>query len=131
VDDVAWTSEGATEDAIGESLEQAATAAQEWAVANAVTFDTEKTEAILFSRRRKRSTPATPPRGILVDGRTVQFNKQATRWLGVWLDSQLTLKDHHDVRMKIARNAQNRLRRLAGQVGLSPENCRKVQAACV
>jgi len=24
-----------------------------------------------------------------------------------------------------------RLRRLAGQVGLSPENCRKVQAACV
>jgi len=109
----------------------AATAAQEWAVANAVTFDTEKTEAILFCRRRKHNTPAAPPRGILVDGRTVEFNKQATRWLGVWLDSQLTLKDHHDVRMKKARNAQNRLRRLAGQVGLSLENCRKVQAARV
>ena len=26
---------------------------------------------------------------------------------------------------------QNRLRRFAGQVGLSPENCRRVQAACV
>ena len=79
VDDVAWTSEGATEDAISESLEQAATAAQEWAAANAATFDTEKTEAILFSRRRKHNTPAAPPRGILVDGRAVQFNKQATR----------------------------------------------------
>jgi len=61
----------------------------------------------------------------------VHFNKQATRWLGVWFDSQLTLKEHHDVRIKEARNAQNRLRRLAGQVGLSPENCRRVQAACV
>jgi len=66
-----------------------------------------------------------------VVGHTVQFNAQATRWLGVWLDSQLTLKEHHEVRMKKARNAQNRLRRLAWQVGLSPENCRRVQTACV
>jgi len=65
-----------------------------------------------------------------VAGRTVHFNAQATRGLGVWLDSQLTLKEHHDVRMKKARNAQNRLRRLAGQVGLSLENCRRVQSAC-
>jgi len=33
--------------------------------------------------------------------------------------------------MKKARNAQNRLRRHAGQVGLSPENCRRVQSTCV
>ena len=131
VDDVAWTTEGTTGNGISESLEQTAAAAQEWATANAVSFDTAKTEAILLSGRRKCKTPAAPPRGIEVEGRTVHFNKQATRWLGVWLDSQLTLKDHHDVRMKKARNAQNRLRRLAGQVGLSPENCRKVQAACV
>jgi len=31
---------------------KAAKAAQEWADANAVTFDTEKTEAIVLSRRR-------------------------------------------------------------------------------
>ena len=131
VDDVAWTTEGATEDGISETLEQAAAAAQEWAGANAATFDTQKAEAILLSRRRKRKTPAAPPRGIQVEGRTVHSNTQATRWLGVWLDSQLTLKDHHDVRMEKARNTQNRLRRLAGQVGLSPKSCRRVQAACV
>ena len=62
MDDVAWATEGATEDGISETLEQAATAAQEWAAANAVTFDTEKTEAILLSRRRKRKTPAARPR---------------------------------------------------------------------
>ena len=81
VDDVAWTTADATEDGISETLERAATAAQEWAAANAVTFDTEETEAILLSRRRKRKTP--PPRGIQVEGRTVHFNTQATRWLGV------------------------------------------------
>jgi len=91
VGDVAWTTEGETEDGISETLEQAAAAAQEWAEANAVTFDTQKTEAILLSRRRKRRTAATP-RGIQVAGHTVHFNAQATRWLGVWLDSQLTLK---------------------------------------
>jgi len=33
--------------------------------------------------------------------------------------------------MKKARNAQTRLWRLAGQIGISPENCRRVQTACV
>ena len=55
----------------------------------------------------------------------LHFNKQATRWLGAWPDSQLTLKEHHNIRMKKARVAQGRLRRFAGHVGLSPENCRR------
>ena len=45
--------EGDTEEDISQTLEQAAAAAQEWAAANAVTFDTEKTEAILPTSRRK------------------------------------------------------------------------------
>ena len=38
-DDVAWLAEGEHEDALSETLERAAKAAQEWADANAVTFD--------------------------------------------------------------------------------------------
>jgi len=53
VDDVAWTTKGNSEDDICQTLELAAAAAQEWAEANAVAFDTEKMEAILLSRRRK------------------------------------------------------------------------------
>jgi len=49
----------------------------------------------------------------------------------VWLDSQLTLKEHHATRMKKGRNAMTRLRRLTGQMGLSPANCRKIMTACV
>jgi len=111
-----WTTEGDTEEDISQTLEQAATAAQEWAGANAVTFDTEKMEAILLSRRRKRRTTTAHPQGIQVAGQTIHFNAQATRWLGVWLGSQLTLKEHHKVRMKKARNAQNRLRRYGGSL---------------
>jgi len=66
-----------------------------------------------LSRRRKDSLEDA--RGITVGGNRVYFNKQAIRWLSVWLDSELTLKEHHDVRTK---KAQNRLQRLAGQVGL-------------
>ena len=61
VDDVAWTTEGDSEDEISLTLERAAAAAQEWVEANAVSFDTEKTEAILLSRRRKHKGPSPPP----------------------------------------------------------------------
>jgi len=61
---------------------------------------------------------------------TVSFN-EATRWLGVWLDSQLTLRDHHAIQLRDGKKAMARLRRLTGQTGLSPANCRKVMTACV
>jgi hypothetical protein len=38
------------------------------------------------------------------------------RWLGVWQDSQLTLKEHRAIRLKSEMNAMNWLRRLAGQI---------------
>ena len=60
VDDVAWLAEGDEANEVSVILEKAAAAAQEWAVANAVAFDAQKTEAILLSRRRKRKTPAPP-----------------------------------------------------------------------
>lgn len=44
----------------------------------------------------------------------------ATRWLGVWLDSKLTLKESHAIQPKKG------LRRLTGQMGLSLVNCLKL-----
>jgi hypothetical protein len=32
-----------------------------------------------------------PTAVIRTEGREVPFNKKATRWLGIWLDTQLTL----------------------------------------
>jgi len=60
--------------------------------------------------------------GIRVGDKEVPFNNEVTRWLGVWLDSQLTLNEHHAAGVKGARKAMGRLRRLAGRVGLSLAN---------
>ena len=67
----------------------------------------------------------------MVDSNAVPFNKEATRWLGVWLVSQLMQKEHHADRLKKGKNAMTRLRRLAGQMGVSPANCRKAMTACI
>ena len=45
--------------------------------------------------------------------------------------SQLTLKDHHTIRLKEGKKAMGRLRRLTGQMGLSPTNCKKAMTACI
>ena len=89
VDDEAWLAEDRDENNLSTTLEAAAAAAQRWADKNAVTFDPATTEAVLLSRR---TTVIAEPRGIQVGERLIHFNKQATRWLGVWLDSHLTLR---------------------------------------
>ena len=53
VDDVTWVVEGTDVDDVVEKLERCAAASLEWAGDNAVRFEESKTEAILFSKRRR------------------------------------------------------------------------------
>jgi phage terminase small subunit len=62
---------------------------------------------------------------------TKSFNSHATRWLGISIDSYLSLKEHHNSMMSKAYRAEVRLRSLRGKFGLSPENVRKIQVAAV
>jgi len=126
VDDVAWWADGKTEKEVAEALGRAAMAALDWARENGVTFDQAKTEAMFLSKRRRKPTET-----VRVGDDEIPFNKQATRWLGVWIDSKMTLKEHHSARMKSARKAMGRIRRLTGQAGLCPGACRKALVACV
>ena len=71
-------------------LSEAAAASIDWAASNGVAFGHGKTEAAIF---RRKKTP--PTAAVKVGANTVLFNEEATRWLGVWPDSQLTLKEHH------------------------------------
>jgi hypothetical protein len=125
-DDVAWWAEGRNDQEVAERLSKASKAACSWASSNGVSFDHRKTEALLLSRRRRGPTVT-----VESDGRQVPFNKKATRWLGVWLDSQLTLRDHQRTMLKKGWKALGQVRRLTGQLGLTPSNCRKVLTACV
>jgi len=107
-------------------LSPAATVLIEWVAENRVAFDYGKTEAALFYKKR-----IAPTATVAVGANNVPFTKEATRWLGIWLDAQLSLKEHHATQMKEGWKAMTRLRRLTGQMGLSPANCRKVMMVCI
>ena len=91
-------------------------------------FDQGKTEAAMFWRKKKGTEAKAKVR---VGDNEVPFNKEVTRWLGIWLDSRLTLGTHHNTRLRDGKRAMTRLRRLTGQMGLAPANCRKIMAACI
>jgi len=68
---------------------------------------------------------------IRVRNYEVQYNKEATRWLGVWLDSMLTLNDHTKKIFAKARRTQNRVRSLMTTKELNPEGCQQILIAAV
>ena len=73
---------------ITRSLKKVAKTALDWGIANAVTHDMSKTEAMLFSKSQRQQLSKQLQRTkIKVGNEKIRFNKEATRWLGVWLDS--------------------------------------------
>ena len=68
---------------------------------------------------------------IRVGHKSIRFNAQVTRWLGVWMDAHLTFKEHHNRCMKKARAAEARLRTLTKTYGVVPESVRAIQVTCV
>jgi len=109
MDDIGWWADRSDEMAVAEKPSVAAAAAIEWAAGNGVAFHQGKTEAALFRRKTK-----TPTAEVTVGANRVPFNRVAMRWLGVWLDSQLALKDHHATSLKQRQKAMIRLRCLTG-----------------
>jgi len=63
---------------------------------------------------------------IRVGNHEVSYNKEVTRWLGVWLDDMLTLNDHTKKTLAKARKAQNWVRFLMTKKGLSLEGCKRI-----
>jgi hypothetical protein len=87
--DITWWAAGEEDQAVAAKLSEAAAASLEWAADNGVAFDHGKTEAAFFQRKGPAPTASTR-----VGDRDAPFNQEATRWLGAWLDSQRTLKEH-------------------------------------
>jgi len=131
VNDVAWVVvEGEDVGECTQRLERCPTETTIWAKKNACQFNIEKTEAMLFTRRRKNKEPKMNAR-VRVGSYKVSYNKEATRWLGVWLDDMLTLNDHTKKTLAKARRAQARVKSLMAKKGLSLEGCKRIQVAAV
>jgi len=96
-------------------------------------LDIAEMEAALFTCRRGHKKHLWPKLTAKIKVRNgfIQFNKEATHWLGVWMAAHLTWKEHHNRCMRKARAAEGRLRTLTKTYGVVPESVRAVQVACI
>jgi len=96
-------------------------------------FDTAKTEAALFAPRKghKMHLRQKLTTNIMGGDGLVRFNKDATWWLGIWMDAHLLFKEHQNRCMKKARTAEAQLHVLTRLHGTVPEQVRAFQVACV
>ena len=61
----------------------------------------------------------------------MRFAGDATRWLGIWLDASLNLKESRRRRIGKTRLAEAKLRRTVNQYGVPLASARNIQAAIV
>lgn len=61
----------------------------------------------------------------------MHFSPEATRWLGIWLDSALTPQENRQRRIGKTRQAEARIRRIVNQYGVPPAAARDLQLALV
>lgn len=119
VNDMLWLVTGTSVKEVAKKLERSAGEAVKWGERNAISFESRKMEAILFSRNR-RYWRDRREEYIKVQGRTVPFNRKATRWLGVWIDSRLSWKEHIRVYEGKARRVERRISSLVRKNGVPP-----------
>lgn len=77
------------------SLETIREIVLKWRLLNFITYNIAKMEAILFSKASSQKAKEEVAVSRLVfRGQEFGFNDRATKWCGVWLDSQLTFGHH-------------------------------------
>ena len=92
----------------------------------AISFNVSKTELIHFYSKR-----TTIEEGLKL-GDVEISPKPLVRWLGVFLDSKLTFKQHIEIQISKAKTAFYLIRRLGNiQRGLSLQALRQLYIACV
>ncbi len=132
VDDLGFIASGSSVKEVIKLLENVAKVVLEWGRLNAVTYDLSKTEAVLFSKsHRQQLNKQLRETKIEVGTKQISFNKEATRWLGVWLDSQLKFTSHINERVRRARTAEIQVKRLTRLYGLVPELVQRIQLSVV
>ncbi len=132
IDDLGFIASGSSVKETVKALEKVAKEVIEWGRLNAVTYDTSKTETVLFSKsHRQRLNKQLREAKIKVGNEKISFNKEATRRLGVWLDSQLKFTSHINERVKRARTAEIQVKELTKSYGLVPSLVRRIQLSVV
>lgn len=132
MDDLGFLAAGHSVVEIKKVLEEAGKIALHWGKFNAVTYDINKTEAMLFSKAKKQKLlEQLTHTQLRFGGQTIRFNQDATRWLGMWLDCSLSFGSHFRERLKRAKIAEARIRELSKTYGLPSALVRRIQIAAM
>ena len=95
VDDLGFIASGYSVKELAKTLRQVATVVLDWGKSNAVTYDIAKIKAVLFLKSyRQQLNKQIAAVQIKIGPKKIKFNKEATWWLGIWLDSQLKFTAH-------------------------------------
>ena len=97
VDDIDFLILEKTDEDISKTLTKVGDLAIKWDLINNVTFNIEKTEVILFTKKTKIRWNINKL-NIKIKDYVITFNKEVIRWLEIWLDTKLTLKEHYKFR---------------------------------
>lgn len=121
-DDIALLASGHSVKEVCNKLQEAAKVTIEWGHDNVVQFDAGKTEAVLLTHKWGWELKDQIQQAqVEVDGHCVLFNTEVTCWLGIWLDSGLSLKAHYQTCMRKAWAAENWVQHLCQSHGLAPD----------
>ena len=84
IDNLGFIALGSSVKKVEKALEKMAKTVIKWGIRNAVTYDTWKTKAVLFSKaQRQKFNSQLLATKIKVGSKRISFNKEATRWLGI------------------------------------------------
>ena len=131
VDDLGFIKADCSIGKIAKTLEKFGQIALKWGANNAVTYDIGKTEAVLFAKARRQKLAELLKTRLRIGREIVHFKKEATRWLGVWLNSQLNFPFHVNERMKKAKAVEVQIKGLSKSYGLCPGLVWRIQIAAV
>ena len=113
-DDLCLISSGPNKDECVRSLQLAVDAVMTWAGRHLLALSPTKSETILFTRKRKYPTIIDSTAKIKINGCPLNYERGSVRYLGIWLDRNLSWNDH--VKIK-TRKVKGLLHKLAGVSG--------------
>ena len=97
-----------------------------------MSFDIEKTKAVLFTKIRKNLLIRLAENNkIRIGGTEIKFNINVIRWLGVILDPGLKLKVYVNLRMEKARNVKVRVKEILNRFSLTSNLTRRIYIVVV
>jgi ribonuclease HI len=130
VDDIGILAKGHSIKEVSQQLEKAGVSLVQRGEEHKISFDEDKTEAIIFTRKRKLSKEVQQAK-IRLPNFTCSYNKDATRWLGFWLDPKLSFREHFTIRYQKAEKVLRALSALSRKNGLPMSLVHKIQVAAV